>query len=348
LGLVAFGIGVALAAGCGKSGKGEKPPAGVATPRDAPSRPRDRWDEIIDRVKRERADQGPSPQREKLNKAKMLAYSEGQPRVLYLTGYSLMQLAKSGPVEAYRDALDAFWLCRQLDPGFGRAHYGQGWVYYDLALNDLISRRKTSPNAAGFPTFTPDDAAAPLFEASLKEFESGLEATPELAKDSDIAMFSTMCRQKLVVYYAGKGDGRRDAGKLEEALGWYEKAAALPSSEAETLRLRVSKTLAGLGRHHAAIDSYDSILETSPVNGYALIGRAIARLGLEGLAGRDDPRASAVLTTDLRSRNRKIRVGAALVLLSNSSAADKRAVEQAVEATPQLGKELAEVQPPLK
>jgi tetratricopeptide (TPR) repeat protein len=318
--LVAVAIGLA-AAGCDKvrPGPATAPPSPPAAPVAVPARPADRWDEVIDRAKAVRAAATPeaSARRERLNQAKVLAYSEGQVGVVYMTGYMLIQLAQSGPVEAYRDALDAFWLCRQLDPRFGRAHYGRGRVYYDLALNDLIARTKIVPEPGVLPTFAPDDVAAPLFAAALGEFQAGLDLAPDLARDSDVDRFLVMCREKLVVYYAGKGDGRRDAGELTDALGWYEKAAALPSANADVLRLRVAQTLVGLGRHQDALEAYDRFLEKSPWDGDALRGRTAARLALKGAKDRGYPATAGMLTRDLRSRDRKTRLGAALVLGSS-------------------------------
>jgi tetratricopeptide (TPR) repeat protein len=79
----------------------------------------------------------------------------------------------------YRKALDTYTIARNLDTTLADPYYGLGNAYYDLAMIDLIRKRRFELDAEKL-TFTvqPDQESAAIFGEVLQKYEQASELTP--------------------------------------------------------------------------------------------------------------------------------------------------------------------------
>lgn len=96
-------------------------------------------------------------------------------RDLHWIGTQLNMLAAlQGRTQAYYDAIVTFNTALKIDPNFGPAHWGLGFVYYNVTINDLILRGKMVKTPVGLSEPIPDEQGAKLMIQAYREAKTSV------------------------------------------------------------------------------------------------------------------------------------------------------------------------------
>jgi len=290
-----------------------QPPSSVPT--STPETPtEDPWQDIIDRMGTQAVDIPLPYDYEDLQREQQDACISGSLMQCYMVGYQFLQIAKMGNSSAYADAINTFNLILESNPHFGRAHYGLGRVYYDLALTDLLLRDQIRTTDSGLPIPVVDKQGAELLQRALDEFEMAFTLDLELANDSDARQFIEMTKAKLVNYWIGQGYEMETSGNPATAVEHYEKALRL-DPQSYVANFNKGNALLALSEFQEAIQAYDKALIVRPNAVEAIYGREFARLRAAGVPWTDRSQVIEFLKEDLESSDRKTQLGAILVLM---------------------------------
>jgi hypothetical protein len=136
-----------------------------------------------------------------LRRQKEEAVKRGDLNSLHWIGTRFNVLAATGRTEAYQDAIEVFDACLHKDPSFSPAKWGLAFVYYNLAVFDLVRRDKEVKTPSGLYIFPLDKRGADLM---IQVYRLSTSAVRGGYGPSDPNVLE-MSKDKLLAYCRSKG-----------------------------------------------------------------------------------------------------------------------------------------------
>jgi len=247
----------------------------------------------------------------------------------------------------FRKAIDLYGEAAAHDPDAAEPYIGIAEIYLSLIDFDLVRRGRVEFKNDLLYQRIDEPAKKLLLEAkTLVERAGRLKMTAVRGKDGittrtfspdSLMKLSKRIDKDIYRYWVEKGVEMERAEKPSEAFAAFEEATRL-APVSYTAHYGKGCALFNLNKYDVSLSVLDDAIRLQPNSRNALQVREIVRLKQYGLEhSPTEPKVRAFLTKDLESKDRKIQLGAALLIK------DKDLLLKAMENHPNLQQELAAV-----